>query len=281
VLHGDLAARNVLLADDNIVKIADFGLSRQIYKSGIYEKKGQEALPVKWMAIESLIDRVFSSQSDVWSFGVTIWELFSLSKQPYPGKENLINLADNKSIYSRYIFFNIWTEVSGLEGLIQFLQNGKRMERPELMPTAIGNVMADCWKHNEEERTTFAQLEQIFHKAVDPIIRQRFAGEEVMTEQNNYVKMNKEIRLNNPEAKSEYETMTSTENRQVVSLSNSSTSSQCPNAPGRLYPQLSVTNYIDARTEIDTLPQPPLSFQKSLADNSTQHYLDVLPDPQV
>jgi hypothetical protein len=93
--------------------------------------------------------------------------------------------------------------------------------------------------------------------------------------------MNKEIRSNNPEAKSEYETMTSTENRQVVSLSNASTSSQCPNAPGRLYPQLSVTNYIDARTEIDTLPQPPLSFQKSLADNSSQHYLDVLPDPQV
>jgi hypothetical protein len=76
----------------------------------------------------------------------------------------------------------------------------------------------DCWKHNEEERTTFGQLEQIFHKIVDPIIRQRFAGPAVTEEKNNYVKMNKEIRLNNPEAKSEYETMTSNENRQVVSL---------------------------------------------------------------
>jgi hypothetical protein len=147
------------------------------------------------------------------------------------------------------------------------------------MPRTIGNVMADCWKHNEEERTTFGQLEQIFHKAVDPIIRQRFAGPAVTEEKNNYVKMNKEIRLNNPEAKTEYETMTSTENRQVVSLSNASTSSQCPNAPGKLYPQLSATNYIDASTEIDT--QPPLFFQKSLADNSSQDYLDVLPEPQV
>ena len=84
------------------------------------------------MAIESLTDWVFSSQSDVWSFGVVLWEIFSLAKVPYPGMP-----------------FN---------QLIPSLQNGYRMDKPELMPQDIGQLMANCWKRDPRQRPTFSQL---------------------------------------------------------------------------------------------------------------------------
>ena len=176
-----------------------------------------------------------------------------------------------------------------LAELIRFLQNGQRMERPEFMPKIIGEIMADCWKHNQEERTTFAQLEEMLGELVDPVIRQRFAGTQMMEEPNNYLQMNKEMAPNHSkstdEPMSDYLRMTSAEKREETN----NTLPERPNFPPKLYPQLSVTNYINTSTEINTPPQtplgykniaghPPLSPTESLADTN---YLAMLPAAQV
>ena len=94
------------------------------------------------MAIESLTDWVFSSQSDVWAFGVVLWEIFSLGKVPYPG-------------------------MSSLNQLIEGLQNGYRMGKPEFAPDVIGQLMADCWKTQPNHRPTFSQLEETLKNQMD------------------------------------------------------------------------------------------------------------------
>ncbi|XP_017797835.1 PREDICTED: vascular endothelial growth factor receptor 1 [Habropoda laboriosa] len=132
VLHGDLAARNILLAEENVVKICDFGLAKTMYKDNNYKKKGDGPLPIKWMAIESIRDRIFSTQSDIWSFGIVLWEFFTLAETPYPGME--------------------------AEKQYQRLIEGYRMEQPEHATSEVYDIMLQCWKAKPTLRPSFTEL---------------------------------------------------------------------------------------------------------------------------
>lgn len=93
ILHGDLAARNVLLTDSKVAKICDFGLSRSLYKDNYYRKTSKSPIPFKWLAPECLTELIFYTQSDVWSYGIFLWELFTLGQTPYPHVDTVKDLV--------------------------------------------------------------------------------------------------------------------------------------------------------------------------------------------
>ncbi|XP_026185706.1 vascular endothelial growth factor receptor kdr-like [Mastacembelus armatus] len=132
-IHRDLAARNILLSENNVVKICDFGLARDIYKDPDYVRKGDARLPLKWMAPEAIFDKIYTTQSDVWSFGVLMWEIFSLGASPYPG-------------------------VQIDEEFCCRLKEGTRMRAPEYSSSEIYQTMLDCWQGEPQERPTFTEL---------------------------------------------------------------------------------------------------------------------------
>uniref|UniRef100_A0A671TXQ5 receptor protein-tyrosine kinase n=1 Tax=Sparus aurata TaxID=8175 RepID=A0A671TXQ5_SPAAU len=132
-IHRDLAARNILLSDNKVVKICDFGLARDIYKDPDYVRKGDARLPLKWMSPESIFDKVFTTQSDVWSFGILLWEIFSLGASPYPG------LQIDEEFCHR-------------------LKGGTRMRAPEYSTSEIYSTMLACWEASPSDRPTFTNL---------------------------------------------------------------------------------------------------------------------------
>ncbi|XP_063534702.1 proto-oncogene tyrosine-protein kinase ROS [Cydia strobilella] len=133
-VHRDLACRNCLVAtraNGRVVKIGDFGLARDIYKNDYYRKEGEGLLPVRWMAVECLVDGVFSCQSDVWAWGVLCWEVLSLGQQPYPARTN--------------------REVLG------YVRAGGTPDRPPNCPSLFYELLQKCWSYNAEARPSFRQ----------------------------------------------------------------------------------------------------------------------------
>ena len=136
-IHRDLATRNCLVGENFVVKIADFGMSHNLYESHYYIIHGHAVLPVRWMATECFYGK-FSAKTDVWSFGVTMWEIFVLAKyEPYY-KMSDADLVENA--------------LTGSDRLI--------LSCPERCPRNIYEIMRGCWAHNASERLTFEQLHE-------------------------------------------------------------------------------------------------------------------------
>ncbi|XP_067232217.1 macrophage colony-stimulating factor 1 receptor isoform X1 [Chanodichthys erythropterus] len=134
-IHRDLAARNVLVADGYIVKICDFGLARDIMNDLNYVVKGNARLPVKWMSPESIFECLYTVQSDVWSYGVLLWEIFSLGMSPYP------NVVIDAQFY-------------------KMIKDGYHMPQPDFAPHEMYTMMKKCWSLEPTERPTFADIRE-------------------------------------------------------------------------------------------------------------------------
>ncbi|KAG9350683.1 hypothetical protein JZ751_024572 [Albula glossodonta] len=127
LVHRDLAARNVLVSSDNVAKVSDFGLAKVDSKTADNAK-----LPIKWTAPEALKKEKFSTRSDVWSYGVLLWETFSYGRQPYP-KMSLKEVKEK-------------------------VEQGYRMEAPEECPPSIYVLMKACWEADPGKRPSFRKL---------------------------------------------------------------------------------------------------------------------------
>ncbi|KAB5535565.1 hypothetical protein PHYPO_G00119140 [Pangasianodon hypophthalmus] len=145
-IHRDLAARNCMLNENMNVCVADFGLSKKIYNGDYYRQGRISKMPVKWIAIESLADRVYTTKSDVWSFGVTMWEIATRGQTPYPGVEN-------SEIYD-------------------YLRQGNRLKQPPDCLDSIYSLMFSCWLLSPKDRPSFevlcCQLEKALEELPDP-----------------------------------------------------------------------------------------------------------------
>lgn len=131
-VHRDLATRNCLVTDRLIIKISDFGLSRDIYSCDYYRIQSKTLLPVRWMSAQAIMHGKFGEESDVWSYGVTLWELYSYGTQPYFGCSN--------------------------EEVIELIRTRCLLECPENCPSRMYSLMVECWHEDPSRRPKFSEI---------------------------------------------------------------------------------------------------------------------------
>ncbi|KAK7891987.1 hypothetical protein WMY93_023950 [Mugilogobius chulae] len=134
-VHRDLATRNCLVGNGLLVKIGDFGMSRDIYSTDYYRVGGHTMLPIRWMPPESIMYRKFTTESDVWSFGVILWEIFTYGKQPW------FQLANNE--------------------VIECITTGRVLERPRVCPKEVYDMMLGCWQREPQQRLNIKDIQKL------------------------------------------------------------------------------------------------------------------------
>ncbi|XP_021055490.1 muscle, skeletal receptor tyrosine-protein kinase isoform X7 [Mus pahari] len=137
-VHRDLATRNCLVGENMVVKIADFGLSRNIYSADYYKADGNDAIPIRWMPPESIFYNRYTTESDVWAYGVVLWEIFSYGLQPYYGMAH--------------------------EEVIYYVRDGNILACPENCPLELYNLMRLCWSKLPADRPSFCSIHRILQR---------------------------------------------------------------------------------------------------------------------
>ncbi|XP_040216595.1 muscle, skeletal receptor tyrosine-protein kinase isoform X1 [Rana temporaria] len=137
-VHRDLATRNCLVGESMVVKIADFGLSRNIYSADYYKANENDAIPIRWMPPESIFYNRYTTESDVWAYGVVLWEIFSYGMQPYYGMAH--------------------------EEVIYYVRDGNILSCPENCPLELYNLMRLCWSKMPTDRPSFASIHRILER---------------------------------------------------------------------------------------------------------------------
>lgn len=133
-VHRDLATRNCLIDDNMVVKIADFGLSHKIYLQDYYKGDEHDAIPIRWMPLESILYNKYTIESDVWAYGVCLWEIFSFALQPYFGMTH--------------------------EEVVKYVKDGNMLSCPENTPSVVYNLMRRCWHNKPVDRPSFSYIYQ-------------------------------------------------------------------------------------------------------------------------
>ncbi|XP_076672021.1 protein tyrosine kinase 2 Fak isoform X2 [Andrena cerasifolii] len=156
-VHRDIAARNVLVSAHNCVKLADFGLSRWVEDQSYYTASKCK-LPIKWMAPESINFRRFTTSSDVWMFGVCMWEILMLGVKPFQGVKN--------------------------NEVIRKLENGERLALPNHCPPRLYSLMSQCWSYEPSKRPTFKEIRETLHEI---LLEEKHQQQETMKRENRRV----------------------------------------------------------------------------------------------